>query len=1255
MSDSPIPQTVRRILECHTRESGGLLSILEEIQDEYGYLPEEALRAVSDETGRPLVDIYGVATFYRSFSLKPRGKHVICACLGTACHVRGTSVIVEELERQLGIKAEETTPDNEFTLETANCLGACALGPVVVVDGHYYSKVRKSHVARLIEDARTGIRRETGEPETEHRDGTVESGRPETPGRLDTIEQFHTLRARLREANDPEQPTIIIPAGTCGQASGANALIHAAQREIGTRGLEQRISLRVTGCHGFCEMEPSVLVEPGGIFYPNVDEKDIPRIIGAALDGKVLTDLCFEDPVTGERVARQRDVPFFRHQHRAIMGQNEKMDPVRIHDYIAHDGYSALADVLAQNRPEGVVSEVQESGLRGRGGAGFSTGLKWKLLAAQPGPGGKYLICNADEGDPGAYMDRCVLEGNPHSIIEGMIIGAYGTGATNGVVYVRNEYPLAIKHLTAALEQARELGFLGENILGSGFSFDIRLSKGAGAFVCGEETALIRSIEGKMGEPRQRPPFPIQKGVDGKPTAINNVETWANIPLIFRMGAQAFAQVGTTGNSGTKIFSLVGKVRNTGLVEVPMGMTIREIVHDIGGGSTGKARIKAVQTGGPSGGCIPAEKFELPIDYDSLAQAGSIMGSGGMIVMDENTCMVDVAKYFMNFLKDESCGKCFTCRKGTQRMYEILDDISRGAGTPDSLNLLEELAWVVKDTTMCGLGQTAANPVLSTLRYYRHEYERHIHDKRCDAFVCGELVGAPCQTACPVGTEAWRYVALIEKGRFEEAYRVIREPNPFPSVCARVCGHTCESRCRLGTTGGDPVAIRALKRFITEHIDPSVYQPPRFRRENPETVAIIGAGPAGLTAAHQLSLLGYKVTVFEAGAEPGGMLISCIPTYRLPHEVVRREIAELLDDNITLTCNTALGRDMTLDGLFEQGFQAVFLAIGADKSWPLGVGGEDRRGVYSSMDFLKAFNLRGEELATGHVGVIGGGNSAIDAARIAVRQKNVKSVTLYYRRTDQEMPAYIDEVDAAKEEGITLHTLVSPVKIRHIEQAQKEGVKVQDAVSPVKIYSEAGRLTGIDLVKNRLGDVDSSGRRKPVPVSDSEFHVPLDTLIAAIGEQPDSDGFDDMGLVINRDGTVKVDPETLATGRPGVFAGGDLVSGPSMVVDAIAHGQKAAAMIDRYLRGADMKVTPSIMHPKTYVGPCENEEMTEVARVALPVLSAESRKKSFAEVEGTLSPEQARCEARRCLRCDLLFTQRREREPEPVGVRESQT
>jgi len=1023
---------------------------------------------------------------------------------------------------------------------------------------------------------------------------------------------------------------VIVCAGTACQASGSNSVHRAVKKYIIGNSLLDRLNLRITGCHGFCEMGPFILTDPQKAFYTQVRTADVPRILDAVMAGEYVEELLYCDPVTGERYDNFDEIPFFKNQQRTLLAMNQLIDPIRVYNYISQGGYAALEKVLEKGDPAWVVQEVKASGLRGRGGAGFPTGLKWELLSKQRNGQGKYLVCNADEGDPGAYMDRSMLEGNPHSIIEGMIIGGFGTGANKGVVYVRNEYPLAIKHLIIALRQCRELGLLGENILGTGFSFDIKMVRGAGAFVCGEETALIRSIEGKMGEPRQRPPYPVQRGINGKPTAINNVETWANIPYIVRVGAQEFSKVGTPGNAGSKVFSLVGKIKNTGLVEVPMGITIQEVVHNIGGGPKGKAKIKAVQTGGPSGGCIPAEKFDLRIDYETLAAAGSIMGSGGMIVMDEHTCMVDVARYFMGFLKEESCGKCFTCRKGTQRMYEILDDISKGKAKLKDLDLLEELAQVVKDTTMCGLGQTASNPVLSTLRYFHSEYEEHIHDRRCRAFVCKELVGAPCQAACPIDTEAWRYVAHIARGEYEQAYQAIREANPFPSVCARVCSHRCESLCRSATAGKGPIAIRALKRFVTDRVDPSVYQPRRTKLPVQDTpkVAIIGSGPAGLTAAHYLSLAGYKSTICEADAKPGGMLVSGIPAYRLPRDTLRKEIESLLDENITVKCNTALGRYFTVDTLFADGFKAVFLALGAHKSRALNLEGEDALGVFPAIEFLKAFNLRGDKQAKGRVGVIGGGDSAVDAAGVALRQEGVESVTIFYRRTREEMPVQKKDIDSVLEEGVKLESLMTPVRI----------------------LTDKGRLAGIECIKNRLGDVDAGGRRKPVPIPGTERVFMLDTLIVTIGDVPDIEFMSSMGIEVTDWGTLKVDKATLSTTRPGVFAGGDVVTGPNTVVEAIAAGKKAATMIGRYLRGEELKQPGTPLLPKVYVEPLQlgDEELAEADRVEPPTLPAAARRRDFNEVEKSLSVKDATREARRCLRCDLEFT--RPKEDEAAGL-----
>jgi len=1028
------------------------------------------------------------------------------------------------------------------------------------------------------------------------------------------------LRLRIQSEREIQysKPTIVVCAGTGGLASGSNDVIRVIKRYIIDHALQEKIGLRITGCQGFCEMDPFVVIEPGRHLYPKLRMEDVPRIIDSALRGRLDEELIYREPRERRPCPTQEDIPFFKLQTRTILGNNQKLDPIRIFDYVGQGGYAALEKALLTQDPEWIISEVKKSGLRGRGGAGFPTGRKWELARASGKSGEqKYVVCNCDEGDPGAYMDRSLLEGNPHCIIEGMMIAGIAIGAAQGFIYVRTEYPLAIKHTLIALRQARDLGILGKNILASGIDFDIEIVRGAGAFVCGEETALIKSIEGRMGEPRQRPTYPIEKGIWGHPTCINNVETLANIPVIISRGAEEFTKVGVPGNTGTKIFSLVGKIKNTGLVEVPLGMKINRLVHDIGGGPVGDARIKAVQTGGPSGGCIPASMFDLPIDYDSLTQAGSIMGSGGMIVMDENTCMVDIAKYFMNFLKDESCGKCFSCRKGTQRMHEILDDVTKGKASLADLDLLKELAEVVKDTTMCGLGQTASNPVLSTLKYFRNEYERHIWNKKCDALVCRDLVGSPCQASCPIGTEAWRYVAHLARGEYQEAYRVIRETNPFPSVCARVCDHQCEAHCKLGTTGNRPVAIRALKRFLTDTVDPSTYKPVRAGAKSAK-VAIVGSGPAGLTAAHYLSLSGYKVTVFEAEKSPGGMLTCGIPAYRLPRNILQKEIESLLDENVTLRCEQSLGKDISIDGLFESGFKAIFLAMGAHKSRKLNIEGEDISGIHPAINYLKDYNLRGRSSATGRVGVIGGGDSAVDAARVALRQPGVQSVTILYRRTRQEMPALAGEVDAAIAEGVKLETLVSPLKI----------------------ISRDGKLHGVTSIRNQLGDVDAGGRRNPVPVPGTEFTAEFDTLIVTIGDLPDVDYISSMGIEVSPRGTIRYDKETLRTNRPDVFAGGDVVTGPNTVIQAIATGKRAASMIDRYIRGETLAQPEAIKLPRAYVEPCQlsEAELTQIRRAEPPRAAIEQRRTSFAEVELALSEDDARQEARRCLRCDLEFT-----------------
>ena len=560
--------------------------------------------------------------------------------------------------------------------------------------------------------------------------------------KLGSAVELEQWRKKIVSQRDPKRTCIVTSVGTCGLARGAAGVAQAIGAELNKDGLNGSVDLRTTGCHGFCEIEPVVVIYPKRIVYQHVTPADVPEIISETVSkGKVIDRLLYTNPATGRKIVREQNIPFYGKQYRLLTDSIRFIDPHNIEDYIALGGYSALCKVLFDMHPEEVLDEISRSGLRGRGGAGFPTFRKWESARNAPSYDGiRYIICNADEGDPGAYMDRSLLEGNPHSVIEGMIIGAYTMGSHHGYVYVRNEYPLAVENLRIALDQARQYGLLGKNILGSGFDFDIKISRGGGAFICGESTALMASLEGRIGEPRPKHIHTALKGLYGRPTNLNNVETWANVPLIINRGAKWYTTIGTEGSKGTKIFSLVGKINNTGLVEVPMGITLREMVYDIGGGIPGGKKFKAVQTGGPSGGCIPESLIDLPIDFDRLAESGSMMGSGGMIVMDEGTCMVDMARYFVKFLTEESCGKCVPCREGLDRMLDILTDITEGRGKKEDIELLEELGDVIKEASLCGLGGTAPNPVLSTIRYFRDEYEAHITDRRCPAGVCKALI-----------------------------------------------------------------------------------------------------------------------------------------------------------------------------------------------------------------------------------------------------------------------------------------------------------------------------------------------------------------------------------------------------------------------------------------------------------------------------------------------------------------------------------
>ncbi len=578
--------------------------------------------------------------------------------------------------------------------------------------------------------------------------------------RLSSPQELEALRESIIKSRDPDKSCIVVCGGTGCLALGAQEVITSFRREIEKGKLGKKLSLRITGCPGFCERGPLVVIKPENILYQQVRNEDVAEIVSETVKGKIVDRLLYTDPNTGQKITYEHEVPFYKKQKRLLLGDNSNIDPTEIRDYLALGGYAALSKVLFEMSPEEIIAEVKKSGLRGRGGGGFPTGIKWETCRGANGET-RYVICNCDEGDPGAFMDRSLMEGNPHSVLEGMIIGAYAIGGHEGYIYVRNEYPLAVRNAQIAIEQAEELGLLGKNILGSGFDFSVKISRGGGAFVCGESTALMASLEGKVGEPRAKYVHTVEKGLYEQPTNLNNVETWANVPLIIKNGADWYAKVGTEGSKGTKIFSLVGKINNTGLVEVPMGISLREIIYDVGGGIPGDIEFKAVQTGGPSGGCIPESLLDLPVDFDRLAKVGSMMGSGGMIVMDEDSCMVDIAKYFIGFLEGESCGKCVPCREGLKRMSQILTDITEGRGKEGDIELLERLSSTLIDSSLCALGSTAPNPVLTTIHYFRDEYEAHIKDKRCPAGVCKELITylideekcpgcGLCVKACPV-------------------------------------------------------------------------------------------------------------------------------------------------------------------------------------------------------------------------------------------------------------------------------------------------------------------------------------------------------------------------------------------------------------------------------------------------------------------------------------------------------------------------
>jgi NADH-quinone oxidoreductase subunit F len=1002
---------------------------------------------------------------------------------------------------------------------------------------------------------------------------------------------------------------VLVCSGAGCVSSGCADVRDAVREEIENLGKQDEVAVRETGCIGTCAVGPVMLLLPERIFYTNLTPQIAREIIRShLLQNKTMTEHTFFDKSLKKHIPKIDDIDFFREQVRIALRNCGVIEYGSIDAYIARGGYYAIAKALSGMSPQAVIDEITMSGLRGRGGAGFPTGLKWQSGHDAKGER-KFIICNADEGDPGAFMDRSILEGDPHTVIEGMMLGGYAIGADKGYVYVRAEYPIAVERLTKAITDARDRGLLGRPLFGCGFSFDLELRIGAGAFVCGEETALISSVEGRRGEPRQKPPFPFQSGLFKEPTIINNVETFAGIPEIINRGGEWYARYGTEKSKGTKVFALAGDVVNTGIIEVPIGKPLGDILFNIGGGMSDGKKFKAAQIGGPSGGCITKENLNTKTDYDTIQKLGAIMGSGGLIAMDEDTCMVDTARFFMDFIKDESCGKCNACRVGTTRMLEILERITNGYGNEGDIELLEELGETIKDTAMCGLGQTAPNPVLSTIKYFRHEYEEHIKNKYCRAGVCSELFISPCENTCPANINVPGYLALVAAGRFIDAYNLIRQENPFPAVCGRICTHPCESKCRRGAVD-EAVAIRQLKRYVADYA---------YKNEKPFTndvvfpkngkrVAVIGAGTSGLTCGYYLVRIGYDVDVYESEGVAGGVLAFGIPEYRLPKKVLQHEIDLIAQAGVNIHLNVDVVKDVTFKSLRSR-YDAVYVATGAQFPEKVNIPGENLAGVIHGIDFLKSVNLH-KDMKLGHtVAVIGGGNTAIDSARTALRL-GASKVLVLYRRTKDAMPAYEEEVKEALDEGIELIELVTPVRF---------------------IGGRNGKVARIECVKMKLGDFGEDGRRKSVPIEDSNFLIEVDTVIPAVSQYSDLPFISKDEIGLTPWGTFVIDNDTMMTTMAGVFAGGDVARGPDTVIQAIADGKNAAVAIDKYLGGSGkLNKGAPIEIPDNY----SDDEVVEHRRFEAEALDPEKRKKSFDEVDLGYHKLRAMAEAMRCLHCD---------------------
>jgi NADH-quinone oxidoreductase subunit F len=1012
--------------------------------------------------------------------------------------------------------------------------------------------------------------------------------------------------------------------GTCGIGNGAAGVFELLHHEIIARNLS--IELKPVGCFGYCAEEPLLVAYmPGEALrvYSRVNLKIARLVLDALTVGRFYSRniLCcipqwdhqtafIEYGKAPDKIPVWSELAFFKGQKKLVLRNAGFINPESIKDYIAVGGYRSLAHVLEGMRPADVIEEVTAARMRGRGGAGFPTGVKWSMMQKQEASQ-KYIICNADEGDPGAYMNRNEIESDPHSVLEGMMIGAYSMGASKGIAYVRAEYPLAVKRFKLAIEQATSLGLMGENIMNSGFSFSCEVVEGAGAFVCGEETALIASIEGRAGRPVPRPPYPAVKGLFGCPTNINNVETWCNIPLIIEKGSGWFLQTGTEKSPGTKVFSLVGKVKNTGLVEVPLGTRLEQFVYDIGEGTGTTKRVKAVQTGGPSGGCIPSAHFNAAVDYESLASLGAIMGSGGMVVMDQDNCMVDVARYFLEFNSAESCGKCTPCREGLSQALALLTLICNGQGTMADLTMLELLSSTIKDTALCGLGQTAPNPILTTLRYFRKEYEEHIIEKRCHSGVCERLFMALCENSCPMHMNIPGYIELIKEDRIEDAFELTLRDNPLPGTIGRICHFHCQMRCRRDMID-EPVAQGEVHRYLADTMyklgnEERVYKK-LLDEKLPSTnkhIAIVGAGPAGLTAAFYLLRLGHDVTIYDAFEQPGGVLRYGIPQYRLPHQVLEKETELIGRLGARFEMGKRMGTDFYLNEL-TLNFDAVYLAFGAWKEVQLAIPGEGAEGVFSGTELLR--NLSENQLPEmgRRVAIIGAGNVAVDVARSLWRHG--KEVTIVYRRDKCSMPANHSEITESEAEQIHFRFMSSPIEV---------------------LTHESGRVKGLKIELMTSGGIDASGRKKPLTTGKFD-RLDCDAVVVAVGEEVDTSGID--SIRTGKSGRIEINAFTGQTNITKVFAGGDAVTGPSTAAEAMGMAKRAAASIDEFLmeqKRFDLLFRKFVYRNIVPVNPVKTPKNVSYK------LAVRDRNHNFLEVDGGYTGLQARAEVSRCLRCDV--------------------